>query len=158
MGKFMDRFKKAASAATETVRADMEGNKDFLEGVCAGIALVSAADGDIEESEKTKALQVVKNHAKLGALYKQPGQIEEVMTRMLGLATTKSGRLQLHREIEEVKTKIGDRQMLEDIIAVMVDIAEADGEIEPAELKVIHSVATKLGIDDFAKQMLDDAA
>lgn len=158
MGRLFDRLKKAGSAATESVRADLEGNKDFLEGICAGCALVAAADGDIEEAEKKKALEVVKGHAKLGALYKAPGQIEECMTRMLNLASTRSGRLQLNREIEECKTKINDRTVLEDIIATMVDIAESDGEIEPQELKVIHSVASKLGLDDFAKEVLGEAA
>lgn len=154
---FFDRLKKAGAAATDSVRADLEGNKDFLEGVCAGIALVSAADGDIEDAEKRKALEIVKGHAKLGKLY-QPAQVEECMTRMLSLATTVSGRLQLGREIEEVRTRLQDRAALEDVIATMVDIASSDGEIEPQELKVIASVAGKLGLADFAKEMLGEAA
>jgi tellurite resistance protein len=154
---FFDKFKKAAGAATESVRADLAGNMDFLEGVCAGIALVSAADGDIEDAEKKKALEVVKGHAKLGKMY-QSAQIEECMTKMLALATTVSGRLQLGREIEEVRTRLQDRAALEDVIATMVDIAASDGEIEPQELKVIASVAGKLGLGDFAKEMLAEVA
>lgn len=150
---FFDSFKKGAKAATESVRADLEGNKDFLEGVCAGIALVAAADGDIEEEEKKMALKAVTGHAVLGKLYKE-AQITECLTTMFNVAGTASGKLRLNREIAEVKDRLNDRAALEDIIAIMADVSSSDGEFEEKEMKIIASVATKLGLADFANEML----
>ena len=52
-------LKKVAGSAAREVKADYSGNKDFLEGVVAAVALVAAADGDIEESEKRKAISII---------------------------------------------------------------------------------------------------
>ena len=43
-------LKRMVGAGAREVKADYSGNKDFLEGVCGAVALVAAADGDIEES------------------------------------------------------------------------------------------------------------
>jgi tellurite resistance protein len=61
-------LKRAARAATTEVKADYAENKDFLEAVCAGVALVAAADGEIEDSERAKAMKVVSGHTALSKL------------------------------------------------------------------------------------------
>lgn len=45
-------LKRAMGAGAREVKAEYGENKDFLEAVCAAAALVAAADGDIEESER----------------------------------------------------------------------------------------------------------
>jgi tellurite resistance protein TerB len=47
------------------------------------------------------------------------------------------------REIEDVKT---NPQHAEEAFIMMIEIAEADGEIEAAERAVLTEVATKLGL------------
>lgn len=42
-------FKRAVSGAAREVSADLAGNKDFLEGVCAACALVAYADGTVSD-------------------------------------------------------------------------------------------------------------
>lgn len=55
----------------------------------------------------------------------------------------KIGRRAALREIEDVKH---DTHEAEDVLDVAVAVAEADGEIEPEELKVLEEIANKLGL------------
>ncbi|WP_170922409.1 TerB family tellurite resistance protein, partial [Escherichia coli] len=57
-----------------------------------------------------------------------------------GFKTARRGAL---REIEDVKH---DTREAEDVLDVAVAIAEADGEIEPEERKVLEEIAGVLGL------------
>lgn len=139
-------LKKALGAGTREVAAAYGENKDFLEAVCAGVALVAAADGDIEESERHKAIKIVSNHAALSKLYKQ-SDIEQTLETMFRRAKEASGRQQLARELDDIKGRPNGAQMAEDVYLVAVDIANADGEVEPQEQDVLKKLAGRLGVD-----------
>lgn len=139
-------LKKAFAAGATEVKAEYGQNKDFLEAVCAGVALVAAADGDIEDSERTKATRIITNHATLGKLYKQ-NDIEQCAEAMFRRAKDASGRAQLARELDDIKGRENGSQMAEDVYLVAVDIAAADGEVEPEEEAVLKKLANRLGVD-----------
>lgn len=139
-------LKKVAGATAKEVKAEYGENKDFLEAVCAASALVAAADGDIEESEKRKVLAIVSNHAQLGKLYQQ-NVIEATADTMFKRAKDSSGRQQLARELDDIKSRPQGAQMAEDVYLIAVDIALADGEIEPQEKDVLAKIANRLGVD-----------
>lgn len=139
-------LKKVGGAAAKEVKAEYGENKDFLEAVCAASALVAAADGDIEESEKRKVLSIISNHAQLGKLYQQ-NVIEATADTMFKRAKDSSGRQQLARELDDIKSRPQGAQMAEDVYLIAVDIALADGEIEPAEKDVLAKIANRLGVD-----------
>lgn len=139
-------LKKALGAGTREVAAAYGENKDFLEAVCAGVALVSAADGDIEESERQKAVRIVTNHGQLSKLYKQ-ADIEQTLETMFRRAKEASGRQQLARELDDIKSRPNGSQMAEDVYLIAVDIANADGEVEPEEEAVLKKLAARLGVD-----------
>lgn len=144
-------FKKVAGAAAREVTADYSGNKDFLEAVCAVAALVASADGELEDSEKSKVIKLITNHSKLGKMYDR-NTIEATVDTMFGKAKDSSGRNALAREIKEVKDKPDSKQMCEDIYLTGVDVANADGEMEEGEVKMLEKIADLLGVkaSDFA--------
>lgn len=139
-------LKNAFKAGAVEVSAQYGENKDFLEAVCAASALVAAADGDIEESERQKTMKIVTNHATLGKLYKQ-NDIELTLDRMFRLAKEVSGRQQLARELDDIKSRQDGAKMAEDVYLIAVDIANADGEVEPQEDVVLKKIASRLGVD-----------
>lgn len=138
--------KKVFSGAAREVSAEYSQNKDFLEAVCAAAALVAAADGDIEESEKRKLVSLISSHATLSKLYQQQ-QIEATADTMFKRAKDSSGRQQLARELDDIKTKPNAIQMAEDVYLLAVDIANADGEVEPQEDVVLKKIAARLNVD-----------
>lgn len=124
----------------------MSGKTDLLEATCAAIALVAAADGEIEDSELGAALESLTNHPTLSTAFSQ-SQIEQCANTMFTRAKGGAmGRIGLKKEIEQAKAK-STSDDLELILAVVIDISRADGEVEPAEMKVLGEIATILRLD-----------
>ena len=131
--------KKFGKAKTEIKKLE---NRDLMEAVVGGCLLIAAADGDIEDEEVKRVdslLRTNKNLEHFGS------EITE-LTNRFG-ERLKSGyrvaRAEILREIEDIK---GDAQQKEDVLLNMLTIAEADGEIEPAEQKELETVAQRLGL------------
>lgn len=139
-------LKRAMGAGAREVKAEYGENKDFLEAVCAAAALVAAADGDIEESERRKVVSIVQNHPTLSKLY-QSNVIEQTADTMFKRAKETSGRQLLARELDDIKSRPNGQQMAEDAYLIALDIANADGELEPAEEAVLKKLAARLGVD-----------
>lgn len=139
-------LKRMAGGAAREVAAEYGQNKDFLEAVCAAASLVAWADGDLEQSEKTKVVALIQNHPTLGKLYKADA-IEQVAATMFTRGKDKSGRQLLARELDDLKGKPNGTQMAEDVYLLASDIAMADGELEPQEEEVLKKLAQRLGVD-----------
>lgn len=139
-------MKKTFGAAAKEVKAEYGENKDFLEAVLAASALVAAADGDIEEAERRKVISIITNHPALSKLY-QSNVIETTADTMFKRAKEMSGRQQLARELDDIKSRPNGAQMAEDAYLIALDIAHSDGEVEPAEDAVLKKIAARLGID-----------
>ncbi len=140
-------FKKAVGSAAREVKADYSQNRDFLEAVVAACALVSYADGELEDSERLKAARIIKDHPLLGKTY-QSNVIEETIETLFKRAKDRSGRNQLFRELGDIKGRPDSKQMAEDAYLVALDIAEADGEIETEEQAVLTKIAGLFGLDE----------
>lgn len=139
-------LKKALGAGAKEIKAEYGESKDFLEAVTAAAALVAAADGDIEEAERRKVVSIISNHPTLSKIY-QGNVIEATAETMFKRAKEVSGRQQLARELDDIKSRPNGAQMAEDAYLVALDIAGADGEIEPQEQDVLKKIASRLGID-----------
>lgn len=139
-------LKKIGGAAAKEVTANYGENKDFLEAVVAGAALVAFADGDLEDSEKAKINQIITGHATLGKMYDR-NTIEQTVDTMFKRAKDSSGRQALARELDDIKSRPNGSQMAEDVYLIAVDIANADGEVEEAEQVVLGKIANRLGVD-----------
>ncbi|WP_314190626.1 TerB family tellurite resistance protein, partial [Paracoccus yeei] len=117
---------------------------DFLEAVCASAALVAGADGEIEDSEVDAAVKAVKANKALAQGFDQQ-TIDRTINTMLDRAGGGGvGRSGLRKEIMEVSK---DPELAEAVILTALDVAEADGEIEPAEQKLLESLAKDMGVD-----------
>jgi tellurite resistance protein TerB len=139
-------LKKIAGAASKEVKAEYSQNKDFLEAVLAAAALVAAADGDIEESERRKVISVISNHPQLSKLYSSQ-VIEQTAETMFKRAKDFSGRQLLARELDDIKGRPDGPQMAEDAYMIALDIAHSDGELEDAEKEVLKKLANRLNVD-----------
>ncbi len=112
--------------------------------MCAACALVAAADGDIEESEKRKVVSIVTGHATLGKLYQQ-NVIEQTADIMFKRARTSPAVSSLPANWTHHRPSDG-ATMAEDVYLIALDIANADGEIEPQEDVVLKKIATRLAL------------
>jgi len=122
----------------------LNGNTDALEAVCAACALVAAADGDIDESEVEAAIKAVVSNATLAAAF-DAGKIETVASRMLDRAAAgRAGRAGLMGEIRDIKDK--DKDMRELVLFASMDVADADGDVDEAEKKMLERIAAELGL------------
>lgn len=131
--------KKVNQAKAEVKKFE---NRDLLEAIVGGCLLVAAADGDIEDSEVKKIdslLRTNKNLEHFGS------EITELVNRFSERLQSgyRVARAEILREIEDIKS---DQQQKEDVLLNMLTIAEADGEIEPAEQKELETVAQRLGL------------
>lgn len=124
----------------------LSGKTDLLEATCAACALIAAADGDIEDEEVMATIEQLTSHPTLSAAFQQ-SQIEQIANAMFKRAKGGlTGRVGLMKEIEQAKGK-STSDDLELILAIAIDISRADGEIEPAELKVLEKIAATLRLD-----------
>jgi tellurite resistance protein TerB len=124
----------------------LSGKTDLLEATCAACALISAADGDIEDEELGATLEQLVNHPTLSAAFQQT-LIEQTANTMFKRAKGGSmGRIGLMKEIEQAKGK-STSDDLELVLAIAVDVSRADGEIEAAEMKVLEKIANTLRLD-----------
>lgn len=133
-------FGKKAEAAVQK----FSGRLDYLEAVCASAALVAAADGEIEDAEVKATVAAVKANKLLAGGF-DPNTIEAAINKMLDRAGGgRVGRSGLWDEIREVAK---DAEMAQAVVLTALDVAEGDGEIEPAEKVVLERLAKELSVD-----------
>lgn len=136
-------FAKLKGMVTGSV-SKFSGKTDFLQAVCAAAALIAIADGDIEDEEVAKTLELVTTHPDLSAAF-DARQIEQVMNQMLQRAKAGiTGKVGLYKEIDDVAS---DADMAETVFLTALDVANSDGQIEPQEQAVIDKIAAKLRLD-----------
>lgn len=133
-------FGKKANQAKDAM-AKFE-NRDMLEATIAGAVLVAYADGELE-AEELKALEsIVAANDKLSHFGSEiNATIEKFVSLMQAGATI--GRVKVMAEIRDCKNNEDEKV---EIFATLIDIAQADGEIEPAELAVLKLVGRELGV------------
>jgi len=116
--------------------------RDLAQAVVNAAWLVAYADGNCDALERAKIDQVLKTNP---VLFNFTSELQDISTQIVNLLETdfKIGRRAALREIEDVK---GDKHESEDVLDVAVAIAEADGEIEASEMKVLEQIALVLGL------------
>jgi len=119
------------------------GNKDFLEGLCAAAALVAAADGNIDDSEVDQAIKVIQANSAVSAGF-GAHEIELCFGKMAPKTQTRSGKMELKREITEVldRDKTGGMGMA--IVLAALDVADSGG-ISDQETAILKELAVLCG-------------
>jgi tellurite resistance protein len=136
-------FNKLKNAFSGSVNK-YSGKKDFLEAVCAACALVSAADGELEDAEIVQTVKgIASNPALAGAFSSR--EIEQTADAMCKRAQGgRVGRAGLFKELEDIAS---DKDMAETVLLTALDVADSDGEMEPAEKAVLEKIAQTFGLN-----------
>ncbi len=131
-------FLAAKTAAANNGAFSRFTNKEFMEGIAAGTALIAAADGDVEPQEKKKLGRYLEISPALKHF--DSGKVISLFNGFCDQLEVSP--VKVWKELDEVPED--QRQTVFD---VMVAVAGSDGDIEPAEEKVLRKLAGKWGID-----------
>lgn len=122
----------------------MKGRTDLLEAVTAGAALITAADGDIDDKEIEATMIAVKSNPALTGAFKT-SEIEKSIDTMLARAQGgRAGRSGLYKEIRDIAD--AEKEDRELVLLTAMDIADADGNTCDPEQKVIDKIASELSL------------
>jgi len=146
----LDKFKKLFTEGVDIFQEEVKKikNKDFLEAVMAGCALVSAADGTVSADEKQKMIGFIKQNDALKVY-----NIDDAI-KIFRSYTDKFefdfgiGKGEALQAIAKLK-KHPDQARL--MIRVCCVIGAADGNFDDAEKKVVVDICNEVGVskDDF---------
>jgi len=142
MGILSDIFNRV-----KTELGSYNGDKSFLLAASAAAALVTAADGTIDDSEIDTAIKGLTENTILKGSFK-PSEIEEALTTALNNSKSRAGKAILTREIEALMARpIEQRQ---DVFLIAADVADNDG-IGAEEKEVLGKIAKSLSLGDVDK-------
>lgn len=137
-------LKKLFGKQVGNAQAEMKKvvNRDLMQAIVGGGLLVAAADGQIEDSEIQKLDELIRSNPALGHF---GSEITETINRFTAQlkANFQVGRLAIKRELADVKNVPADA---EEAFVNMIAIAQADGEVEPAELAVLKEIGLHFGL------------
>lgn len=134
MGLF-SKFKKSAKAVAK---------QNVLEGIVAAQILVAGASGSIEKKELETVNKLLDTNDVLNAFSKSDKQ--RLVSKYAQMVETNYlvGKTKLLREIAEVANNQEDA---EDIFVNAIAIAQADGDLEANETKILVEIGNTLGLE-----------
>ena len=138
-------FGKLLGKKGREVKAEIKKmeNKDLAEGFVGACLLIAAADGEIEAEETSNLTAMLEAHPALSEFRGEIGKMVDNFASRLK-AGFLFGKTQIMREIKDCAH---DDREAEDIFVAAITIAQADGEIEPAELAVLKEIGKVLGLN-----------
>lgn len=136
-GKFFG--KKVGNAQAEMKKVV---NRDLMQAIVGGGPLIAAADGEIEAAEVAKLDELIRANPNLTHFGSEITDTINRLTAQLN-ANFQVGRLAIKRELADVKNVQADA---EEAFVNMIAIAQADGEIEQAELVVLKEIGLHFGL------------
>lgn len=139
-------LKDSASTARQGLMNEVSKfkNREFMEAVVAGCAIVAAADGDVSSQEKQKMIGFMQSSDELKAF-----RIEDVIK----FFNQVSAKFDFDRDIgrAEALKVIGRLKKNEAAARIMVRvcciIGASDGSFDEAEKKAVRGICTELGLN-----------
>lgn len=138
LGKF---FKKKTAAAKVTLHK--VENRDLMEAIVAGAVLVAYADGDCSKEELTKLEDIIATNDNLKHFGSEINATVEKYSLMME-SGARLGRVKLMKEIADVA---GDEEQKVEAFIIAIEIADADGNIDEDEMKVLRDIGKALGLN-----------
>jgi len=131
--------KKVGDAKAELKK--IEG-RDLMQAVVGAMVLLAYANGECERSELDKIERLLAANDSIAHF---GSEITQTMGKYIEFmeAGPRLGEMKIFREIADVKNNAKDA---EEVFVLALTIAEADGEIEPAELKMLAKLGRELGL------------
>lgn len=143
---FFDSIKKMGKDASAKVSSEVAKfkNKDFLNAVVAGCALVAAADGSISAEEKQKMLGFINSSDELKVF-----STDEVIAAFNNVVSKfdfdfEIGKAEALKVISKIKSDVAASKLM---IRVCCIIGAADGDFDAAEKAIVVLICRELGVD-----------
>jgi len=136
-------FKKLKGASAEIANKSVKAeNKDLMEAAVGAVTLIAYADGELEDSEITAINNLLSTTKQLAVFGNEVNtEFDRLCTRFE--SGYRMGRLEVMKEIADVK---GNKEEAEIVLVIAIEVAFADGELEPEEQKELEVIAGKLGL------------
>lgn len=126
-----------------SVKVKQYKNKDMLEAVVAGCALVAYADGKVELSEKTKMLGFIQNSPAL-SVFGMSDVVKSFDNYMAGFGFDLTiGKAQALNAMGKLKTRPEEARIA---VAVAISVGGADGNFDDAEKAVVREICAVVGL------------
>jgi len=135
-------FLRKKTAAAKVTIHKVE-NRDLMEAIVAGAILVAYADGDASKEELTKLEDIIATNDNLKHFGSEIGATIEKYSLMLE-SGKRLGKIKLMKELADVASD--ENQKIEAFI-IAIEIADADGEIDEDELKVLREIGKAFGLN-----------
>ncbi|MBF0461696.1 MAG: tellurite resistance TerB family protein [Magnetococcales bacterium] len=145
MGFYNDIKTKATqlqgSLATELIKFR---NRDLMDAILAGCALVATADGTVSAEEKEKMLGFVRNSDALK--HYDTSLVIDTFQKYIGKLEFDFalGRAELLQEISKVSKKMDEARLL---VRVCCAIGTSDGDFGQQEKQVVHDICLEVGLN-----------
>ena len=141
----LDWLKKNTLAAREKLTTEVGKfkNKEFMEAIVAGCALVAAADGEISSAEKLKMSGFIKNSDELKVF--DMDKVIEAFNRVCSKFEfdEQIGRAEALAIVGKIKDKPEQARLL---IRVCMAIGASDGDFDDQEKAVCRMLCAELGL------------
>lgn len=134
-------FKKKAAAAQATLHK--VENRDLMEAIVAGAVLVAFADGDCSADELTKLQGIIESNDNLKHFGSEIGTTIDKYSAMYE-SGARLAKVKLMQELADVQA---DESQKVEAFIIAIEIADADGEIDDAELKVLKDIGRQFGLN-----------
>lgn len=134
-------FKKKAAAAKVTLHK--VENRDLMEAIVAGAVLVAFADGDCSSDELEKLQGIIESNDNLKHFGSEIGATIDKYSSMYE-SGARLAKVKLMKELKDVQ---GDESQKEEAFIIAIEIADADGEIDDAEMAVLKEIGKAFGLN-----------
>lgn len=132
--------RKAKELKTDLIKAD---NRKLLKAAVGAGIWISSADGNIEDSEVKKLEKVISSNQHLkvfgGETTSTVDEYEQLFTD-----SVRAGRLEVRKLLGEIAS---NREEAELVLVIVLDVAEANGDVGDDEQAVINEIGKLLGLD-----------
>lgn len=136
-------FAKLKAILSNTANRTM--NKTTMVATCNALVRVIYADGSVEDSELETVMSVARNNPKLASFGGEFNrEIEKVLASFKD--SPRMGRLAANRAISDFATTATFEDK-EDLFVACLDVMEADGNVDDAEMNVIREIGGILGLN-----------
>ena len=116
-------------------------NSTFKNAAMATCALIAAADGEIEKEEKSKVARLIASNDMLQVF--GAAELRDLFLSYADKAGDEFTRIDLINLVRKLK---GNEEQSTTCLKIALIIANADGDYEPSEKKVVEELCKTLGI------------
>lgn len=142
----LDWLKKNATDARKKLQDEVSKfrNRDFMEAVVAGCAIVAAADGTISSQEKQKMIRFIENSEEL-KVFKTPDVIAVFNKAVSNFEfDAEIGKAEALKMVGKIRSNVEAARLM---VRVCCAIGAADGDFDPSERAAVKIICKELGLD-----------